>query len=113
MSDPYPYRRANAETMMGYDALFLFLVANKHVLQQGKQNPTGEDIQKALSQINGAQSFQGITGVVSFGADHDPINRLHFVLHVVDGGYTRVAAYQGCLLVNSAECNNNDVHILE
>ena len=112
MSDPYTYRRANAETMMGYDALFLFLVANKHAIQQGKQNPTGEDIQKALAQINGSQSFQGITGVISFGADHDPINRLHFVLHVVDGGYTRVAAYQGCLLVNSAECNN-DIHILE
>ncbi len=111
LKDPYTYRRANAETMMGYDALFLFLVANKNAIQQGKQNPTGDDIQKALAQINGAQSFQGITGVISFGADHDPINRLHFVLHVVDGGYTHVAAYQGCLLV-TPECDNK-VNILE
>jgi len=112
ISSPYTYRRADAGVMVQYDALSVFLVASKTATQQGMQDPTPEDIKKALSQINSSQPFQGITGAIAFGTDGDPINKVRLILHVVDGGYTRVAAYQGCLLVNSSPCDNT-IHILE
>jgi len=108
IDSPYTYRRANAETMMGYDALSVFLVASKNAIRQGKPNPTPEDIKNALSQINSLQPFQGITGAIAFGTDGNPIKELHFVLRVDPDGHTHVAAYQGCLLINSP-CDNSIV----
>jgi ABC-type branched-subunit amino acid transport system substrate-binding protein len=105
---PYTYRRANGEVMMHYDALYAFLVGNKIA---GKQDPIPEDIKNALSQINGSQSFQGITGAISFGPDGNPINKVHFILRVADGGFNHLAAYRGCFLLNTT-CDDS-IHILE
>jgi hypothetical protein len=105
------YRRANGGIMMVYDAVYAFLVASRNTSQQGNQNLTPEDIRNALSRINGSQSFQGITGIVSFGSDGNPVDKVHFILRVVDGGYLHLAAYEGCYLVGSV-CDN-DIHILE
>jgi len=112
----YTYSRVNSQAMLAYDAVYAFLVASGMTIQQGgtpipKPNPTAEDIKNALTQIKDSRSFQGITGVISFGSDGNPINKIHFLLHVVDGGYVHVAAYQGCFLVNST-CDNN-INIVE
>ncbi len=106
-NSPYMYRRANGGTMMDYDAVYAFLVASRNAIQQGKHNPTPEDIRNALSQI----SFQGITGAISFASDGNPISKVRFVLRVADGVHLHLAAYQGCFLVGSV-CDG-DIHILE
>jgi len=102
-SSPYGYQRANDTVMLTYDALDAILVASKI---SGKQNPTSEDIKNGLSQIHDSQSFQGITGAISFGSDGNPVNKTHLIIRVVGGGLNHLAAYAGCFLVGSGSCDN-------
>lgn len=96
----YGFRRTDAEVMLTFDAIRVILAASKIAIQQGKQNPTSEDIRNALSQINDSQPFQGISGAISFDSHGNPTNKLHFILRVDGELHLHAVAYQGCLLVN-------------
>jgi ABC-type branched-subunit amino acid transport system substrate-binding protein len=86
-SGPYGYTRADDDVILSYDAMQAILHASANVLNGGSQQVTPANMQQALSKINGAQSFQGVSGQISFGPDGNPINKAILILYVAKGGF--------------------------
>ncbi len=76
----YSYRRADNDIILSTDALETLLAASTLAFG-GRSSFTSDDLQQALSQINGSQAVQGVSGQISFGPDGNPINKVIVVLH--------------------------------
>jgi len=97
--NPYGFTRADNDVILSYDAMLAILHASANILQGGttqKVKPTG--LQQALSKINGAQSFQGVSGQISFGPDGNPINKAILILVVSQGGFIQMESASGTFL---------------
>jgi len=86
---PYGYTRADNHTILAYDAM--------HALLQGCQNVllanntlTPDALRNGLSQINGANAIQGLSGQIAFGSDGDPINKAIVILSVDSEGHIQL-----------------------
>ena len=89
--NPYGYIRADNDVMLSYDAMLAILNASSDILQGGtNQKITPSALQQALSQINGAKSFQGVSGQISFGPDGNPTNKAILILFVAQGGFIKM-----------------------
>ncbi|HET8846679.1 MAG TPA: ABC transporter substrate-binding protein, partial [Ktedonobacteraceae bacterium] len=80
----YGFGRPDNDVILSYDAVVTMLVAAK---ETGKSQMTGEDIQKALTQLTGAKAFQGVSGQISLGANGDPVNKAVVILNVSQQGF--------------------------
>ncbi|HLH60710.1 MAG TPA: ABC transporter substrate-binding protein [Ktedonobacteraceae bacterium] len=85
---PYGYTRADNDVMLSYDAMLAILHASANILQKGPNSKiTPASLQQALSQINGPNAFQGVSGQIAFGPDGNPINKAMLILYVAQGGF--------------------------
>lgn len=101
----YGYRRADNVTILSYDGMKALLAASTLAFGGGSSF-TSDNLQQALSQINGPQSVQGVSGQISFGSDGNSINKVVVVLHW--SSLRRIAFDQGygCFLKSSATSSN-------
>lgn len=89
----YGWTRPDNDVILSYDALTAILVAAKNT---GKSQITSADLETALTQLNGKNAFQGVSGQIAFGSDGNPINKAVVILYVsprgfimIDGGATQ------------------------
>ncbi|HEU5379629.1 MAG TPA: ABC transporter substrate-binding protein [Ktedonobacteraceae bacterium] len=82
--NPYGWDRPDSDVMLSYDATTTLLMAAKNT---GKSQIAMSDVQKALTQLNGAHAFQGVSGQIAFGTNGDPINKAMVVLNVSPEGF--------------------------
>jgi serine/threonine protein kinase/ABC-type branched-subunit amino acid transport system substrate-binding protein len=87
---PYGFTRAAYNVVLSYDAMLALLQASNNVLKSGNAHPTPTDVQQALTQINGANAIQGVSGQISFGSNGDPTNKAVIVLYVSQGGFIQM-----------------------
>jgi serine/threonine protein kinase/ABC-type branched-subunit amino acid transport system substrate-binding protein len=87
---PYGFTRPDNDTILAYDATVALLKGCDIVLSGGKQTVTPQDLRQALSTINGANSFQGVSGQISFGANGDSIDKAVVVLYVDPQGHIKM-----------------------
>jgi ABC-type branched-subunit amino acid transport system substrate-binding protein len=84
------YTRPNAYSIVSYDGLLTLLTGCQTALQGGKSTITPDDLQKALTQITGSKSLQGVSGQISFDSKNDPINKPVFIVEINQDGTSRI-----------------------
>lgn len=82
--NPYGWDRADSDVMLSYDATTTLLMAAKNT---GKPQITMRDVQQALTQLNGARAFQGVSGQIALGTSSDPIDKAIVILNVSPEGF--------------------------
>ncbi len=78
----YGFTRATNDAILSYDATVAILTGCNIELKAGKTKMTPQDLRDGLSQVNGSNSFQGVSGQISFGANGDPVDKAIVVLYV-------------------------------
>ncbi|WP_069805881.1 protein kinase domain-containing protein [Thermogemmatispora onikobensis] len=94
----YGYTRPFTDSILAYDATLALLQASKLLVSGGKTTFSGQDLQRALTQLNGPHSIQGISGSIAFGSDGNPQNKAVVVLMVDNVGHIRLESIQGHFL---------------
>jgi eukaryotic-like serine/threonine-protein kinase len=87
---PYGFTRSDSDTILAYDAMVALLKGCDIALSSGKQTIAPQDLRQALSTISGANSFQGVSGQISFAANGDPIDKAIVVLYVDPQGHIKM-----------------------
>lgn len=83
----YGYTRATYNVTMSYDATLVLLTASSNMFaSNGNKIFTPADLQKALTNIKGAQAVQGASGQISFDASGNPVDKA-VVIQYVSNGY--------------------------
>ncbi len=95
----YGYTRPSSDVMLSYDATVTLLTGTSRSLTGTKSSITPTDLQHGLTQINGSQALQGVTGPIEFGSNGDPINKPFVVLAVDTLGRIHQDRLQGCLQI--------------
>ena len=90
----YGFTRPTNNVMLSYDATVTLLTGVKNGLNDGK-SLTPDELQQALQQIKGANAVQGVSGVISLGADGNPENKLVIVLAVDNENHIKMEQYRG------------------
>jgi ABC-type branched-subunit amino acid transport system substrate-binding protein len=83
---PYGYTRAGYNVFLAFDATLALLDASKNGLGSQTTGLTPDKLKTALSNINGANAIQGVSGQISFGSDGDPVNKAVLTMHIAAGG---------------------------
>jgi eukaryotic-like serine/threonine-protein kinase len=84
---PYGFTRPDGDNILSYDAMQALLAASQRALTGGNTNFTPDQLQQALTQINGANAIQGVSGQISFGTKGDPVDKAFVILHVSPQGF--------------------------
>jgi ABC-type branched-subunit amino acid transport system substrate-binding protein len=93
----YGWTRPDNDVILSFDALSAVLMAIK---DSGKSQPAVSDVETALTQLNGKNAFQGVSGQISLGSDGNPINKAVVILFVSPQGYIQIdPAVQGKFLL--------------
>ena len=94
----YGWTRPDNDVILSYDALTAILIAAKNT---GKSQITSADLETALTQLNGKNAFQGVSGQIAFGSDGNPINKAVVILYVSPRGFIMIdgSATQGQFLL--------------
>lgn len=92
---PYGYTRPSSHLMLAYDATYTLLTASKNALAGGKSSIKPSDLQRALTQITGANAVQGVSGRIAFGADSNPIDKAVVILSVSQQGFIQMEQDHG------------------
>jgi ABC-type branched-subunit amino acid transport system substrate-binding protein len=100
--NPYGYTLPDSNVVLAYDATFTFLTGIKNAMEAHGTNITSQQVQVALSHLNGTHAVQGVSGQISFGKDGSPINKTVTVLSVDTQGRIKIEAIVGHLLINTA-----------
>jgi eukaryotic-like serine/threonine-protein kinase len=104
LSGAYGYTRTSSDVMLSYDATLALLAGSRGALNSvgaNKKNITPADLQQALTQIQGAQAVQGVSGPIAFGTNGDPVNKPLVILAVDSQGRIHQERLLGRLLVGS------------
>jgi serine/threonine protein kinase len=84
---PYGFTRADNDVMLSYDATVALLRGVAGPLSSsGKTTITPQNLQQGLREINGENSFQGVSGQIAFDSNGDPVNKAFVLLSVHDDG---------------------------
>ncbi len=87
-ANQYGYTRAAYNVTLSYDATLVMLsAANNTLSSNGGKLFTPADLQKALTNIKGAQAIQGASGQIAFDANGDPVDKAVVILSVGSGGF--------------------------
>lgn len=98
------FTRADTNAMFSYDAMLALLTGSKTALASAHTETklfSSEDLRQALSQINGRQAIQGVSGAISFGADGNAINKVVILEKFDAEGNIKIDSVQGTFLVGS------------
>lgn len=96
----------DADVLLGYDALQVFLQGYQNALSSGKTAPSPNDLAQGIRQINAAHPYQGVSGRIAFSDPADktaPIDKRVVLEHVVSN-QLHILDHQGCLLINDTNC---------
>jgi eukaryotic-like serine/threonine-protein kinase len=91
----YNFNRATQEAILWYDTTSVILQSVSQLQQNGTALPTSNDILNALPNITGPSAFQGVSGQIAFGTDHDPIDKALLIM-VAPDGLTKEDSLHGC-----------------
>jgi serine/threonine protein kinase/ABC-type branched-subunit amino acid transport system substrate-binding protein len=83
----YGFTRATNDAILSYDATVALLTGCNIELKAGKTKITPQDLRDGLSQVNGSNGVQGVSGQISFGANGDPVDKACVVLYVDPVGH--------------------------
>ncbi len=86
-ASPYGYTRPDADTMLAFDAVSVLATSCDSLKQI-----TPANLHKELAGVTG---YKGITGIISFGSNGNPVNKEVLMLHVDNNGYTQIAQTWG------------------
>jgi ABC-type branched-subunit amino acid transport system substrate-binding protein len=87
----YGYSRAGYNVTLSYDATLVLLKASSNIFaSNGNKSFTSADLQKALTNIKGAQAVQGASGVIEFDSNGNPVNKAVVVQYFSDNGYIQM-----------------------
>jgi ABC-type branched-subunit amino acid transport system substrate-binding protein len=86
--------------IVSYDAAKVLSRGIEDALK-GTTKLTPQALTDALTQITVDHPFQGISGRIAFGADHDPVDKALVVLKVSDDGHIQMVCVQGRFSNNS------------
>jgi len=95
--DPHGYTLTTTNTMLSYDATLALLEAINLTLERGKEHISSEDVQQGLTRITSSHSLQGSSGIISFGSDGNPVNKLILLLSINQNGNVKLDFTQGDL----------------
>src|SRR5581483_11491995 len=95
---PYGFTRATNDGILSYDATVALLNGCNIALNTGKSQPTPQDEQQGLRQINGANAFQGVSGQIAFDNQGNPINKAIVILSVDSQGHVQMEKMMGNFL---------------
>jgi eukaryotic-like serine/threonine-protein kinase len=98
----YGYSLANDHSILAYDATSLVLAALQMANTNGNVTLTPQVLANTLPFITGANAFQGVSGQIAFGPDHDPINKAIVILYTSKDGHIQLYNIQGCLVKGCA-----------
>jgi ABC-type branched-subunit amino acid transport system substrate-binding protein len=104
-TSPYGFTRADNHTILAYDAMSTLLQGCQNGLST-QNTLTADALQKGLTQITGGNAIQGVSGQISFGPDHDPVNKAVVVLSLDQDGHIQLLqpnAVQGCFALGKCE----------
>ncbi len=91
VGNPYGFTRADNDAILSYDATVALLHGIDNAQRQAKQNiVTRQQVQQALHHLNGPNSFQGVSGQISFDANGDPIDKSIVILYVDPNGFIKM-----------------------
>jgi ABC-type branched-subunit amino acid transport system substrate-binding protein len=91
----------NDTAIVSYDAAKVLAQGIDIALLKGASNLTPQALTHALTLINQSHPWQGVSGQIVFGADHDPIDKALVVLKVSDDGHIQMVCVQGRFSNNS------------
>lgn len=98
-NDAYGWDRPDSDVMLSYDATLAFFTAIQYTKQAHQQLNTGE-IKAALTQLHGANAFQGVSGQIAFGPDGNPMNKAIVILRILpQGTFSLASTVEGQFLV--------------
>ncbi len=92
----YGYTRADGDTILSYDATVAMLTGINNALTGNKTAITTNDLLLGIKAIQGAHSFQGVSGQIAFGSDGNPVNKALVILKVIKGGFFTLVSVQPC-----------------
>jgi ABC-type branched-subunit amino acid transport system substrate-binding protein len=93
-TSPYGFTRADNHTILAYDAMSTLLRGCQNVLT-AKKALTSDALQNGLTQITGANAFQGVSGQISFGRSGDPTDKAVVILYVDQEGHIHLLEKNG------------------
>lgn len=93
----YGFSRPDAYTMLSYDVMQVFLISSAALLAK-QQEVTPQALKQQLEQVTGSNASQGVAGQITFGANHDPIDKTIVVLRIDQYGFTQIDDVEGCFL---------------
>jgi eukaryotic-like serine/threonine-protein kinase len=82
IGSPSGYTRPRETTILSYDAMQALLAGCRIVLAEGRKHFTPSDLQQGLTKITGSEALQGVSGLISFGSDSDPVDKAVVVMKV-------------------------------
>jgi eukaryotic-like serine/threonine-protein kinase len=97
-SGAYGYSLANDDSILAYDTTSVMLAALQMADSTGKIVLTPQMLEDTLPTITGKKAFQGVSGQIAFGPDHDPVDKAIVILYASKDGHTTLYNIQGCLV---------------
>jgi eukaryotic-like serine/threonine-protein kinase len=88
----YGFTRASNDAILSYDATVTLLTAYNNIISTGKQTGTPQNLQQALTKLNGNNAIQGVSGQISLGPDGDPVDKAIVVLYIDAYGRIHMSA---------------------
>ena len=103
----YGYERADAMTILTYDAVRVLLQGVQNAQKVGAKM-TPQSLTNGLSRIDSAHPVQGVSGQIAFDEHHDPINK-SVVLLYVPGGHTNMLCAYGVFFAKASNLSSKCV----
>jgi ABC-type branched-subunit amino acid transport system substrate-binding protein len=94
----YGFTRPEASVILAYDAASVVMQGIRIMLASNKTSPKPQDLAAALSLIKDTQGVQGTSGYISFGSDHNPIDKAIVILKVSSQGNIQLICIKGGFL---------------
>ncbi|MBV9706312.1 MAG: hypothetical protein JO125_02755 [Chloroflexi bacterium] len=96
----YGYDLPDDNAIVTYDAAKVLSQGIDIARLKGKLTP--QALTDALTLINQSHPWQGISGQIAFGSDHDPVDKALLILKVNDDGYIQMVCVEGRFSNNSS-----------
>lgn len=85
----YGYSQANGHVVLAFDAMTVMLNSIINAVREtGSTRFSPDALRRSLSEVHGDRAVQGASGLIKFGADNDPIDKVIVMLRVDDHGNT-------------------------
>jgi len=84
----YRISRTDATVMLTYDAATVLIQGYLTAYRDKKSSPAKQDVQQAIQGFDICHPLQGVSGMIAFAPDNNPINKAIVLLRVDSNGFT-------------------------